>query len=40
MLGAVRHPLVVDRMGDVYNITVRGLHNYFADGVLVHNKPD
>ena len=25
--------------GTVYNLEVEGFHNYFADGVLVHNKP-
>ena len=28
----------VSRRGTVYNITVAGHHNYFAAGVLVHNK--
>jgi intein/homing endonuclease len=28
-----------DGESTVYNLDVEGLHDYFAGGVLVHNKP-
>jgi hypothetical protein len=36
---AVRTLESVPSSGKVYNLEVKGAHNYFAAGVLVHNKP-
>jgi intein/homing endonuclease len=30
---------IKDDINDVYNLKVDKLHNYFAEGVLCHNKP-
>ena len=40
VLDVRRKPLPADRVPHRYDIEVEGTHNYFVDGVMVHNSPE